>query len=87
MRKLILNIEKGRILHTGSKSIQAEYRLSNREIKKVNEKCSLGVDFDMFTSGNCIGAPVLRHGIWSVILRLESIQRRVTKIKIIKEKD
>ena len=24
--------------------------------------------------------PVLRHGNWSVILRLEGIQRRVTKI-------
>ena len=31
-------------------------------------------------------APMLRHGNWSVILRLEGIQRRVTKItKMIKD--
>ena len=29
--------------HVGSKNIKVEYKLSIREIKKVNEKCNLGL--------------------------------------------
>ena len=98
--------------------MKVEYKLSNREIKKVNKKCYLGVGIDD-TLKFCIQyrglkdwltgwlkisreaivlkfyktlkrphleystqvwAPLSTHGNWNVILKLEDIQRRVTKI-------
>ena len=39
-------MEKCKVLHIGSKSISVEYKLSNREIKNINDECDLGDSFD-----------------------------------------
>ena len=44
--KLRFNVEKCEVLHIVFKSITVEYKLNNREIKKVNEECNLRVGFD-----------------------------------------
>ena len=41
-----LMLYKYKILHIGSQNITVEYKLNNREIIKINEECSLRVDFD-----------------------------------------
>ena len=46
--KLKFSKEKCKVLYTGSKNIEVEYKYisSNKEIKKVNENCDLVVGFD-----------------------------------------
>ena len=39
-------MEKCKVRHIRPQNIKVEYKSSNKEIKKVNEKCDLGVDFD-----------------------------------------
>ena len=59
--KLRFSIEKCKVLHSGSKNIKVEYKLRNKEIKKVNEECDLGVDFvDRFKADNNILSSVSR---------------------------
>ena len=45
IRKLKFDIEKCIVLHSGFKNIKVEYRLRNKEVKKVNAECDLGVGF------------------------------------------
>ena len=44
--KLKFNIERNKVLHIESKNIKVEYKLSNREMKKMNEERDLRVGFD-----------------------------------------
>ena len=44
--KLKFNIGKCNILQIASKNIKMEYKLSNKEIKKINEESDLRVGFD-----------------------------------------
>ncbi len=38
--------EKSKELHIGSKNIEAEYRLCNKDMEEVNEDSDLGIGFD-----------------------------------------
>ena len=46
IRKLKYKKGKCKELHIGSQNMKVEYKWSNREIKKVNEECNLGIGFD-----------------------------------------
>ena len=65
------NIEKCKVQYIGSKNIQVENKLSNKEIKKVNEECNLRVGFDeTFKADNHILSIVLRpNGIIGCMVR------------------
>ena len=59
--QLKFSIEKCKVLLIGSKNIKVGYRLSNKEIKKVNEVCNLEVGFDdTFKADNHILSILLR---------------------------
>ena len=41
--KLKFNLKKCKVLYIGTKNIKVDYKLSNREIKKVYEKCDVWI--------------------------------------------
>ena len=84
--KLRLDIEKWKSIRIRSKNIQVEYKLSNREIKKVNTKCDQGVGFDdTFKADNYIFSLVSRANrmigwmIWNFISREANVISKIYK--------
>ena len=59
--KLKCNVKKCKMQYIGSKNIKVEYKLSNREIKKINEEYDFGIRFnDTFKTDNHILSLVSR---------------------------
>ena len=84
--KLKFDIEKCNLLNIGSQNVKFDYQINNKDIKRVNEECDLGVDFDdNFKTNNHILSIVLKAKemiswvIKNFISREENVVLRIYK--------